>query len=77
MNRAELLAMDDAALWGDEGSNTLATIRRHPEFDCPNLERLGLLHINGSSGADHSTNAIYKIADGVLIVRLSLLPLSD
>ncbi len=42
--------MPDAVLWGDEGSNTLATIRRQPEFSCPNLERLGLLHINGVGG---------------------------
>ena len=31
-------AMPDAADWGDEGSDTLSTIRRHPAFCCPNLE---------------------------------------
>ena len=43
-------AMPDAWRWGDEGSNTLAAIRRSPAFDCPNLEKLGLLHIDGVGG---------------------------
>ena len=40
----------DAALFGDEGSNTLGAIRRHPLFNCPNLARLGLFHIEGVGG---------------------------
>ena len=43
--------MPDAANWGDEGSNTLGTLRRHPAFSCPNLERLGLFAIDGVGGA--------------------------
>ncbi len=39
--------MPDAARWGDAGSNTLAAVRRHPAFDCPTMERLGLFHIDG------------------------------
>ena len=40
----------DAAAFGDEGSNTLASIRRSKEFDCPNLDRLGLFCIDGVGG---------------------------
>ena len=39
--------MPDASHWGDEGSNTLRTIRHHSSFSCPNLERLGLFAIDG------------------------------
>ena len=34
--------MPDAAEWGDEGSNTVGAIRQHPDFYCPNLEKMGL-----------------------------------
>ncbi|MBR0443304.1 MAG: phosphopentomutase [Clostridia bacterium] len=44
----------DAAAFSDEGSNTLGAIRASKEFDCPNLERLGLFHIEGVGGADAS-----------------------
>ena len=37
----------DAEQFGDVGANTLATIRRSPKFHCPNMERLGLFHIDG------------------------------
>ena len=40
-------AMPDAYEWGDEGSNTLAAIRSHPEFDCPNLKSFGLFAVDG------------------------------
>ena len=43
-------AMPDAGLWNDEGSNTLGSIRDLPEFDCPNLSRLGLFDIDGVGG---------------------------
>ncbi len=42
--------MPDAANWGDEGSNTLRSIRSHPAFSCPNLEKLGLFCIDGVDG---------------------------
>ncbi len=42
--------MPDAARFGDEGSNTLGAIRALPAFDCPNLARLGLFHIDGVGG---------------------------
>lgn len=44
-------AMPDAFEWGDEGSHTLNSIRNHEEFDCPNLETLGLFHVDGVGGA--------------------------
>ena len=42
--------MPDAGEWKDEGSNTLASIRQHEAFNCPNLERLGLFAIDGVGG---------------------------
>ncbi len=39
--------MPDSARFGDEGSNTLASIRQSPAFDCPTLARLGLFTIDG------------------------------
>jgi phosphopentomutase len=44
----------DAAAFSDEGSNTLGAIRASAKFDCPNLEKLGLFHIEGVGGADAS-----------------------
>ena len=40
-------AMPDAGEWGDEGSNTLASIRKSPVFSCPNLEKFGLFAVDG------------------------------
>ena len=37
----------DAAAFGDEGSNTLASIAKSPEFCVPNLAKLGLFNIDG------------------------------
>ena len=39
----------DAELFGDVGANTLASIRKSDKFHCPNMERLGLFHIDGFS----------------------------
>lgn len=58
MKRAFVIVLDsmgigelpDAALWHDEGSNTLGAIRNHPAFNCPNLEKLGLFNIQGVGG---------------------------
>ena len=35
-------AEPDAAAFGDEGTNTLGAIAKHPNFNCPNLQKLGL-----------------------------------
>ena len=43
--------MPDAARFGDEGSHTLRAIRYHSNFHCPNLEKLGLFHIEGVGDA--------------------------
>ena len=55
MKRAFVIVLDsfgigelpDAKLFGDEGSNTLKSISRSPEFSIPNLLRLGLGNIAG------------------------------
>ena len=51
--------MPDAADWGDEGSNTLQAIRNHPDFDCPNLTKMGLFSIDGISEKITSTHTCY------------------
>ena len=42
--------LPDAHLWHDEGSNTLGAIRNHPNFNCPNLTKLGLFNIESVGG---------------------------
>ena len=49
-------AMPDAADWGDEGSNTLGVISKHPDFCCPNLEKMGLFQIDGVGEKNRSTH---------------------
>ena len=34
-------AEPDAAAFGDEGTNTLGAIAKHPNFNCPNLQKAG------------------------------------
>lgn len=51
--------MPDAANWNDEGSNTLAAIRNHAEFDCPNLTKLGLFSIDGIENKIASSHTCY------------------
>ena len=34
-------AEPDAAAFGDAGNNTLGAIANHPNFNCPNLRKLG------------------------------------
>lgn len=51
--------MPDAAKWGNEGSNTLASIRKHPDFHCPNLEKMGLFAIDGIGEEIDSTRTCY------------------
>ncbi len=52
-------ALPDAGLWKDEGSNTLAAIRRHPAFFCPNLTKLGLFSIDGIEDKIPSSHTCY------------------
>lgn len=52
-------AMPDANEWGDEGSHTLNSIRKHPAFSCPNLEKLGLFNIDGIGENNVSPRTCY------------------
>ncbi len=49
----------DAYIYNDEGSNTLGAIRNHPDFDCPNLAKLGLFNIEGVGGGVREPAAAY------------------
>ncbi|MBR6321503.1 MAG: phosphopentomutase, partial [Lachnospiraceae bacterium] len=49
----------DAALFGDEGSDTLASIRNHENFYCPTLEELGLFNIDGVGGGVKAPRAAF------------------
>lgn len=42
----------DAEAFGDVGANTLASIRASEKFHCPNMEKLGLFHIDGFAPAE-------------------------
>ena len=56
INRVFLIILDsfgignapDAALFGDEGSNTLRSVAGKRAFDCPVLQELGLFNIDGA-----------------------------
>ncbi len=52
-------AMPDAALYGDAGANTLASLRRFPGFDVPNMKSLGLFNILGVGGGVEAPRAAY------------------
>ena len=52
-------AMPDAANWNDEGSNTLQSIRNHPDFSCPNLTEMGIFSIDGIEEKIHSSRTCY------------------
>lgn len=39
--------MEDAAAYGDKGTNTLRSVSSSSEFDMPNMGRLGLFNIDG------------------------------
>lgn len=57
INRVFLVVMDsfgigalpDAAVFGDEGSDTLGAVAKSQFFNCPNLAKLGLFNIDGLS----------------------------
>ncbi|MDD3360289.1 MAG: phosphopentomutase [Hespellia sp.] len=51
----------DAADFGDEGSNTLATIVRSSRYDTPNMRKIGLFNIDGVScgGKEETTIGTY------------------
>ena len=45
-------AEPDAPLFGDVGTNTLGAIAGHPDFNCPNLKKLGLFNIDGVTAGE-------------------------
>ncbi len=51
--------LPDAYKWNDEGSNTLGAIRNHPNFNCPELEKMGLFNIEGVGGGVAAPKASY------------------
>lgn len=51
--------LPDAYKWHDEGSNTLGAIRNHPNFNCSELERMGLFNIDGVGGGVSAPKASY------------------
>lgn len=51
--------LPDAYKWHDEGSNTLGAIRNHPNFNCPELKKLGLFNIDGVGGGVAAPTASY------------------
>ncbi len=52
-------ALPDAESYGDKGANTLGSIRKHPCFSAPNLEKLGLFNIEGIGGGVSMPTAAY------------------
>ncbi len=62
--------MPDAAIYGDEGSNTLYSASRSQYFDMPNMKKLGLFHIDGLkekfpdiTGSDDFEGSIARLAE--------------
>ena len=51
--------LPDAYKWHDEGSNTLGAIRNHPNFDCPELKKMGLFNIDCVGGGVSAPEASY------------------
>ncbi len=51
--------MPDSYLFKDEGSNTLKAIRNSVEFNCPNLESLGLFNIDNVGGGIKNPKASF------------------
>ena len=47
-------AEPDAPAFGDAGTNTLGAIAKHPNFNCPNLQKLGLFNIDGVTAGEKS-----------------------
>ncbi len=52
-------ALPDAHLWGDEGSNTLGSIRNHENFNCPNLINMGLFNVETVGGGVESPSGSF------------------
>ena len=55
-------AEPDAAAFGDEGTNTLGAIAKHPNFNCPNLQKLGMFNIDGVTAGEKAAAPIGSFA---------------
>ena len=54
--------MEDAADYGDKGTNTLRSVAASPEFDLPNMRTLGLFNIDGVECGEKVSSAKARIA---------------
>lgn len=54
--------MEDAADYGDLGTNTLKSVASSPAFDMPNMGALGLFNIDGVDCRDKVSNPAARIA---------------
>ena len=61
--------LPDAANFGDEGSHTLRSVASREEFNCPNLEKLGLFNIEGCQVGGHKAVGDPKAAFGRMAER--------
>ena len=55
-------AEPDAAAFGDEGTNTLGAIAKHPNFNCPNLQKMGMFNIDGVTAGEKTDAPIGSFA---------------
>lgn len=55
-------AMEDAGEYGDAGTNTLASAAASPYFHMPNMQKLGLFHIDGVQCGSREGRHIASIA---------------
>lgn len=54
--------MPDAKKFGDYGVDTLGTVSKSPYFSMPNMEKLGLFQIEGTSAESKVTNITGRVA---------------
>ena len=54
--------MEDAALYGDAGTNTLRSVAASPKFHMPNMRKLGLFNIDGVDCAEKTDLPQARIA---------------
>ena len=55
-------AEPDAAAFGDEGTNTLGAIAKHPNFNCPYLQKMGMFNIDGVTAGEKTAAPIGSFA---------------
>ena len=55
-------AEPDAPQFGDAGTNTLGAIANHPNFNSPNLRKLGLFIIDGETAGEKTDSPAAALA---------------